>query len=78
MESDLDPTIASTRPLRPLVVVSNREPFQHFRNDEGGIQWSPTTGGVAIALDALMRERGGVWIAHGAGEADRATPTPGE
>ena len=31
----------------------------------------PTTGGVAVALDALMRERGGTWIAHGAGEADR-------
>ncbi len=31
----------------------------------------PAAGGVAIALDALMRERGGVWIAHGAGTADR-------
>jgi trehalose 6-phosphate synthase len=31
----------------------------------------PTTGGVAVALDALMRGRGGTWIAHGAGEADR-------
>ena len=30
-----------------------------------------TTGGVAVALDSLMRERGGTWIAHGAGEADR-------
>ena len=29
------------------------------------------TGGVAVALDALMRERGGVWVAHGAGTADR-------
>ena len=24
-----------------------------------------------MALDALMRERGGVWIAHGSGDADR-------
>ena len=31
----------------------------------------PTTGGVSVALDALMRERGGTWIAHGAGNADR-------
>ena len=31
----------------------------------------PTTGGVAVALDALMRDRGGTWIAHGAGDADR-------
>ena len=32
---------------------------------------SAATGGVAVALDALMRERGGVWMAHGAGAADR-------
>ena len=57
--------------LRPLVVVSNREPYQHFRTEDGRIDWSPTTGGVAVALDALMRERGGVWIAHGSGDADR-------
>ena len=30
-----------------------------------------TPGGVSVALDALMRERGGVWVAHGAGSADR-------
>ena len=59
------------RPRRPLVVVSNREPYQHTRGRDGTIQWSPTTGGVAVALDALMRERGGVWIAHGSGDADR-------
>ena len=61
------------RPRRPLVVVSNREPYLHSYDKDGSITWAPTTGGVAVALDALMRERGGVWIAHGAGEADRAT-----
>ena len=59
------------RPSLPLVVVSNREPYLHSRADDGTIAWEPTTGGVAVALDALMRERGGVWIAHGAGNADR-------
>ena len=62
---------AEIHPRRPLVVVSNREPYQHTRARDGSIQWSPTTGGVAVALDALMRERGGVWIAHGSGDADR-------
>ena len=38
----------------------------------------PATGGVAVALDALMRERGGVWIAHGAGDADRAVVDAGD
>lgn len=59
------------RSHRPLVVVSNREPYQHIRAEDGSITWQPTTGGVAVALDALMRERGGVWIAHGSGNADR-------
>ena len=56
---------------RPLVVVSNREPYLHRRGKDGQIEWMHTPGGVAVALDALMRERGGVWIAHGAGDADR-------
>jgi len=52
-------------------VVSNREPYLHAFDTRGTVSWSPTTGGVSVALDALMRERGGVWIAHGAGDADR-------
>ena len=56
---------------RPLIVVSNREPYLHKRNEDGSIVAVPTTGGVAVALDAVMRERGGTWIAHGAGDADR-------
>jgi len=55
---------------RPLVVVSNREPYIHNQAADGGITVSAATGGVAVALDALMRERGGVWIAHGSGSAD--------
>ena len=55
---------------RSILVVSNREPYLHSRAEGGDIRWSPTPGGVSVALDALMRERGGVWIAHGAGDAD--------
>jgi trehalose 6-phosphate synthase len=56
---------------RSLIVVSNREPYLHSHDDKGGVIVTPATGGVAVALDALMRDRGGVWIAHGAGAADR-------
>jgi alpha,alpha-trehalose-phosphate synthase [UDP-forming] len=56
---------------RPLIVVSNREPYLHNHDGAGGVVWTSATGGVAVALDALMRERDGVWIAHGAGSADR-------
>ena len=65
------PASGSSSPDQPLVVVSNREPYQHSHTPDGSIVASPTTGGVAVALDALMRERGGVWIAHGSGDADR-------
>jgi trehalose-6-phosphate synthase len=57
---------------RPLIVVSNREPYLHNYDDKGGITCAPATGGVAVALDALMRDRSGVWIASGDGTADRA------
>jgi trehalose 6-phosphate synthase len=63
---ELDPHVA-----RPLIVVSNREPYLHGQDPDGRIMVKAATGGVAVALDALMRERGGVWIAHGAGQADR-------
>jgi len=56
---------------RPLIVVSNREPYLHNSDRAGRVTHTAATGGVAVALDALMRERGGVWIAHGAGGADR-------
>ena len=61
---------------RPIIVVSNREPYIHMLAPDGAVTWAPTTGGVAVALDALMRERGGVWVAHGAGNADRDVVGP--
>jgi trehalose-6-phosphate synthase/Kef-type K+ transport system membrane component KefB len=70
---ELDP-----QPPRPLVVVSNREPYLHSQKADGTVVATPATGGVAVALDALMRERGGVWVAHGAGPADRLVVGPGD
>jgi alpha,alpha-trehalose-phosphate synthase [UDP-forming] len=57
---------------RPLIVVSNREPYIHSYQQDGGIGVTHATGGVVVALDALMRERRGVWIAYGGGSADAA------
>jgi trehalose-6-phosphate synthase/Kef-type K+ transport system membrane component KefB len=56
---------------RPLLVVSNREPYLHQYDRDGRVQVTTATGGVAVALDALMRERHGVWIAYADGSADR-------
>lgn len=53
-----------------LIVISNREPFQHnFR--EGKIECIKPAGGVVTALDPIMRACGGTWVAFGSGNADR-------
>jgi trehalose 6-phosphate synthase len=67
-----------TSSARPLIVVSNREPYLHNYDGYGTITCTPATGGVAVALDALMRERHGVWIASGDGTADRVLVDAGD
>src|SRR5262244_3436287 len=57
---------------RLLVVVSNREPVSHvWRN--GQIQAQAPASGLVTAMDPMMRACGGVWVAHGSGDADRET-----
>ena len=55
-----------------LHLVSNREPYVHERDGER-IRCSVPAGGVVTALDPVMRACDGLWIAHGAGGADRET-----
>ena len=55
-----------------LIVVSNREPFQH-RRGPNGVECVQPASGMASALDPVMRTCGGLWIAHGSGNADRQT-----
>lgn len=55
-----------------FIVVSNREPFQH-RRVGGHIECIQPASGMASALDPVMRACGGLWIAHGSGDADRQT-----
>ena len=57
-------------PDRKVVVVSNREPYSH-RHAGGGIRTVRNAGGLTVALDAVMQALGGVWVAHGSGDADR-------
>ena len=55
---------------RPFVVVSNREPYIHSYRD-GKVQALRPASGLTVALDPVMRAAGGVWVAHGGGDADR-------
>lgn len=57
---------------RPLIVISNREPYVHTKS-KGSVQWSVPAGGVITALETVMAACGGTWIAHGSGNADRET-----
>jgi alpha,alpha-trehalose-phosphate synthase [UDP-forming] len=54
-----------------LMVVANREPYQH-RFKAGKIECVSPASGMVSALDPILRATGGVWIAHGSGNADRA------
>jgi trehalose 6-phosphate synthase len=55
---------------RPLVVVSNREPVSHVWQDRRIVAQVPASG-VVTAMEPVMRACGGVWVAHGSGDADR-------
>lgn len=56
-----------------VVVLANREPYIHERTDEGGVKVVHPASGLVTALEPIMRACSGVWIAHGAGSADRET-----
>ncbi|UPT75667.1 MAG: trehalose-6-phosphate synthase [Elusimicrobiota bacterium] len=57
---------------RPLVVVSNREPYRHVAR---GLrtEWVTPASGLVTGLEPLLRACGGTWIAHGDGDRDRET-----
>ncbi|MBI4245609.1 MAG: trehalose-6-phosphate synthase, partial [Candidatus Rokubacteria bacterium] len=57
---------------RLLVVVSNREPVSHARRGRR-IERSTPASGLVTAMEPVMRACGGVWVAHGSGDADRET-----
>jgi alpha,alpha-trehalose-phosphate synthase [UDP-forming] len=55
-----------------FLVLANREPYQH-RQVGGRIECLAPSSGMVSALDPIMRATGGVWVAHGSGNADRKT-----
>jgi trehalose 6-phosphate synthase len=57
-------------PNTKLIAVSNREPYIHTRT-EGGVRCVTAASGLTTAIDPILRASGGVWVAHGSGNADR-------
>lgn len=56
-----------------VLLVANREPYIHNRNEDGSVQVVHPASGLVTALEPVMRACSGVWIAHGSGSADRET-----
>ena len=53
-----------------VIVVSNREPYIHVRQN-GSIVIQRPASGLVTAVEPIMRACSGTWIAHGSGSADR-------
>lgn len=53
-----------------FVVASNREPYIH-KSTIDGVQCIIPASGVTMALDPVLQASGGIWVAHGSGDADR-------
>ncbi len=59
-------------PGAQVIIVSNREPYIHNKND-GSVAVQTPASGLVAALEPVMRACGGTWIAHGSGSADKDT-----
>ncbi len=53
-----------------FISVSNREPYTHVFSGED-IKCLVPASGLTTALDPVMQACGGIWIAHGSGDADK-------
>lgn len=69
--ADLTPALQRSLPGRRFIVVSNREPYEHYwdeARDELAVR--RPAGGLTSALDPLMQAAGGTWVAWGSGDRD--------
>lgn len=68
----LGPAFRRAFPDRRFIVVSNREPYEHYWDDAAdAVMVRRPAGGLVAALDPLMQALGGTWIAWGSGDRDR-------
>lgn len=57
---------------KTLYVISNREPYMHVKQKRK-IECIVPASGLVTALEPVLRACGGLWLAHGSGDADRET-----
>ena len=52
---------------KKLIVVSNREPYMHVK-EQGQVRVIIPASGLVTSLDPVLKATSGLWIAHGAGD----------
>lgn len=58
---------------RPIILLSNREPYEHVTiPEDGSVVVRHPYGGLVTALDPALKATHGVWVAWGSGSGDRA------
>jgi trehalose-6-phosphate synthase len=55
---------------RQIFVISNREPYIH-KKEKNEISYQIPASGMVTALEPVMEACGGLWLAHGSGDADK-------
>lgn len=55
---------------RTIVVASNREPYIHIKKGNK-IEYYEPASGMVTAIQPMIQACGGLWIAHGSGNADK-------
>src|SRR5688500_11684201 len=55
-----------------VIVLANRAPFTHERTGDGRVGLKRSASGLVTALEPLVAACSGIWVAHGAGNADTA------
>ncbi len=69
--SEILKTLRTTMVGRKLVVFANRQPYIHQNCEDGSVKVMRPASGLVTALEPILRQSGGLWIAHGNGSADR-------
>jgi len=59
-----------------IIALSNREPCIHDLTTTGDVVVRRPASGLVSALEPVIQQYGGVWVAHGSGSADRMTADP--
>ena len=62
--------IKDTLKGRTIIVVSNREPYIHTKEGNKISYYFPASG-MVTAIEPIIQACGGIWIAHGSGDADK-------